>query len=132
MSWDVVIFNLKCKVDKVEEINDSILVDIGTKANFKKIMTDNFQNITWKNGWGKVEGKDFSIEFSLGDAEGPFSNTVFNLYGENAIYAVIELCKKMNWQLYDTGLEQMIDLDKPDRNGYKNHQAYIRHTLNGQ
>ena len=130
MSWDVMIFNLKRKVDSVDEIDESVLVNIGTKINFKKIMTDNYRDIIWDKDWGKIERKDFSIEFSLGDSDEPFSNTLFHLYGENAIYEVIELCKKNNWQLFDTGLEQMLDLDKPETNGYKNHQAYVRQILN--
>ncbi len=126
MSWDVMIFNLKRKVDSVDEIDVSVLVNIGTKTDFKKIMTDNYPDITWDKDWGKIERKDFSIKFSLGDSDEPFSNTVFNLYGENAIYEIIELCKKNNWQLFDTGLDQMVDLDNPKTNGYKNHQAYVR------
>lgn len=132
MSWDVMIFNLKRKVDSVDEIDESVLVDIGTKADFKKIMTDNYRDIIWDKDWGKIERKDFSIEFSLGDSDEPFSNTVFHLYGENAIYEIVELCKKNNWQLFDTGLEQMVDLDNPKNNGYKNHQEYVRQILNGQ
>jgi len=126
------IFNLKRKVDSVNEIDESVLVDIGTKTDFKKIMTDNYRDIIWDKDWGKIERKDFSIEFSLGDSDEPFSNTVFHLYGENAIYEIVELCKKNNWQLFDTGLEQMVDLDNPENNGYKNHQAYVRQILNGQ
>lgn len=132
MSWDVMIFNLKHKVDSVDEIDESVLVDIGTKTDFKKIMTDNYRDIIWDKDWGKIERKDFSIEFSLGDSDEPFSNTVFHLYGENAIYEVVELCKKNNWQLFDTGLEQMVNLDNPANNGYKNHQAYVRQIINGQ
>jgi hypothetical protein len=132
MSWDVMIFNLKRKVDSVDEIDESVLVDIGTKADFKKIMTDNYRDIIWDKDWGKIERKDFSFEFSLGDSDEPFSNTTFHLYGENAIYEIVELCKKNNWQLFDTGLEQMVDLDNPENNGYKNHQTYVRQILNGQ
>lgn len=132
MSWDVMIFNLKRKVDSVDEIDESVLVDIGTKADFKKIMTNNYQDIIWDKDWGKIERKDFSIEFSLGDSDEPFGNTVFHLYGENAIYEIVELCKKYKWQLFDTGLEQMVDLDNPKNNGYKKHQAYIRQILNGR
>ena len=126
------IFNLKRKVDSVDEIDESVLVNIGTKADFKKIMTDNYRDITWDKDWGKIERKEFSIEFSLGDSDEPFSNTIFHLYGENAIYEIVELCKKNNWQLFDTGLGQMVDLDNPANNGYKNHQAYVRQILSGQ
>ena len=132
MSWDVVIFNLTRQVDRVEEINETILVDIGTRTDFKKIMEENYPDVIWEDNWGKIERKDYSIEFSLGTTEEPFSNTLFHLYGENAVYDIIELCKKNNWQAYDSGLDQMLDLDNPMNNGYQNHQNYVKFIITGK
>lgn len=129
MSWDVILFNLNRKVDSVEEIDETILVDIGTKTDFKKIIEKNYQDVVWDGDWGKIERTDYSIEFSLGDTDEPFSNSIFHLYGENAIYDIIELCKKNNWQVFDTGLDQMLDLVDPKKNGYENHQNYVRQIL---
>jgi hypothetical protein len=132
MSWDVVIFNLTRQVDSVEEIDETILVDIGTRTDFKKIMEENYPDIIWDDNWGKIERKDYSIEFSLGTTEEPFSNTLLHLYGENAVYDIIELCKKNNWQAYDSGLDQMLDLDNPMNNGYQNHQDYVKFIMTGK
>jgi hypothetical protein len=132
MSWDVVVFKLSRKVNRVEEIDETILIDIGTNTVFKKIIEKNFHDVVWDVDWGKIERKDYSIEFSLGDSDGHFSNTIFHLYGENAIYEIVELCKKNNWQAYDTGLGQMLDLDDPKKNGYENHQKYVRQILDGK
>ncbi|MGC3945577.1 MAG: hypothetical protein QM762_13840 [Chryseolinea sp.] len=126
MSWDVIVFNLNRKVDSVEEIDETVLVDIGTKVEFKKLIETNYPDVIWDNGWGKIEKHDYSIEFSLGDSDEPFSNTLFHLYGENAIYDLIEFCKKNKWQAFDTGLDQMLDLQKPENNGYKHHQEYLK------
>jgi hypothetical protein len=132
MSWDVVIFNLTRQVDSVEEIDETILVDIGTRTDFKKIMEENYPDIIWDDNWGKIERKDYSIEFGLGTTEEPFSNTLLHLYGENAVYDIIELCKKNNWQAYDSGLDQMLDLDNPMNNGYQNHQDYVKFIMTGK
>jgi len=129
MSWDVMIFNLNRRVDNVDEIDESVLVDLGTKSDFKKIMDDNYPDIIWDNNWGKIERADCSLEFSLGHSDKPFSNTVFHLYGQNAIYEVIELCKKYRWQAFDAGIGKMLDLDNPKNNGYENHQKYVRKIL---
>jgi hypothetical protein len=129
MSWDVVIFRLNRKVDSVEEINETILVDIGTRSDFKGIIEDNFPKVTWDEHWEKIEGEAHSIEFSLGTTDEPFSNAIFHLYGENAIYDIVRLCRRMNWQAYDTGLDQMLDLENPERNGYQNFQNYLRQIL---
>lgn len=130
MSWDVIVFNLSRKAQSVEEINESILIPIGTKTDFKKLMDQNYQNLIWNGNWGRIERTDYSIEFSLGDTEESFSNTVFHLHGENAIYDLIDLCKKNGWQAFDTGLGQMLNLDDPMKSGYMNHQNYLRQILN--
>jgi hypothetical protein len=63
----------------------------------------------------------------LGEEEETLSNQMFHIDGENAIYELIEFCKINNWQIFDTGLGQMIDLNNPSKNGYKNHQKYINY-----
>jgi len=132
MSWDVIVFNLSRKVDSAEEIDETVLVDIGTSTDFKKIIEKSCKDVVWEGNWGKIERKDYSIEFSLTDNDEPFSNTMFHLYGEDAIYYIIELCKKNNWQAFDTGLDQMLDLDDPKKNGYNNYQNYLRQILGGK
>jgi len=39
------------------------------------------------------------------------------------------LAKKYNWQIFDTGLGQMINLENPDINGYSNFQNYLKDVL---
>lgn len=130
MSWDVVVFNLNRKVNSVEEIDETILVYIGTKSDFKRIMEEDYPDIIWDEDWGKIEREGYSIEFSLGSTDEPFSNTLFHLYGENAVYDIVELCKRNGWQAYDSGLDQMLDLDNPMNNGYQNHQDYVKFIMN--
>jgi hypothetical protein len=52
-----------------------------------------------------------------------------NLYGENAIYAIAHLARTIGWQVFDTGLGEMLDLDDLSKNGYDNFQNYLRHVL---
>ena len=132
MSWDVIVFNLSRKVASAEEIDETILVNIGTSTDVKRIIEKSCKDVVWDGNWGKIERKDYSIEFSLSDNDEPFSNTMFHLYGEDAIYCIIELCKKNNWQAFDTGLDQMLDLDNPEKNGYHNYQNYLQQVLHGK
>ena len=60
----------------------------------------------------------------------PVSNKVFSLYGENGIYELVALAQKHGWFLFDTGKEQMIDLDNPSNNGYSAFQDYLKFILN--
>ena len=54
---------------------------------------------------------------------------MMSLYGENGIYELIELAKKYNWQIYDSGIDGMIDIENPENNGYKSHQSYISQIM---
>lgn len=130
MSWDVVVFKLKRKVDSVDEINKNILLDIGTRSNFKEMIQNTFPNAVFDNDWCKIENEECSLETSMGDSDGPFSNTIFHLYGEATIYPLIHLCKKYNWQAYDTALDSMIDLETPEINGYEEFNRYLNHVFN--
>jgi hypothetical protein len=131
MSWDVVVFNLKRKVANVEEIDENILIDMGTGASFEGLLRKRYPGLTSNDGWISIEGSDFSMNISLAEKEGSFSNTIFFLYGEKAVYELIELCKAQGWQAFDTSLGQMLDLDHPEINGYLNHRRFVEETLNG-
>lgn len=130
MSWDVVVFNFKRKVARVEEIDESVLAEIGTYADFEAMLKRRFPMLTNEDGCLKADMDGCSLETSLGEANEPFSNTIFHLYGENAVYELIELCKANNWQAFDTALGQMLDLDYPEKNGYKEHRRYLEQIMN--
>lgn len=130
MSWDVVVFNLKRKVANVEEIDESVLLEIGTYANFEATLKRRFPALANHKGWLKADFGNCSLETSLGEPNGTFSNTIFHLHGENAIHELIELCKANGWQAFDTALGQMLDLDHPERNGYQDHRRYVEQIMN--
>jgi hypothetical protein len=127
MSWDIVIFKLSKKVSSVEEIDESVLENVSDTA-FKAAINNHFPNVEWQDGLGRIVGSEYEIEFYDGD-EGEFSNIIFRMYGEMAIYALIDFCKKNGWQAFDTGLGEMLDLDHPERNGYQDFQNYLAQVL---
>jgi len=123
MSWDVVLFNSKQKIEAVEEVDENQLMDTDFDSAFKT----HFKNVTIGGGTNTIEGTDFSIVYYPGD--GPESNTMVNLYGENAFYELVVLAKDHNWQLFDTGKGQMVDLEKPAANECENFQNYLKQVL---
>jgi hypothetical protein len=129
MSWDVVVFHLKRKVNSVEEIDERVLVDIGTYNELEAMIKRRFLTLTNEGGWLKADLGDCSLETRLGEGNETFSNTVFHLTGEHAIYAMIELCKANGWQAFDTAIGKMLDLEHPERNGYLRHRHYVEHVL---
>ena len=123
MSWDIVIFNSKQRINSPEEVQENLLVPV----NFSSILENHFNNILVDGEHREITGDDFSICYFV-DKE-PVSNKIFNLYGENGLFELIKISKIYNWQIFDTGNGQMIDLENPAKNGYANFQKYLQHVL---
>lgn len=122
MSWDVVLFNTKEKINDLESFDADKLEPINFDQAFENYFKEIKKNDTWE-----IIGKDFTIvHYPCNKSE---TNCMVNLYGENAIYAMAHLAKTNGWQVFDTGLGKMLDLDNPSNNGYNNFQDYLKHVL---
>ena len=49
-----------------------------------------------------------------------------SLYGENGLYELIKIAKEENWQIYDSGIDKMLNLNKPEENGFENFNKYLK------
>lgn len=123
MSWDIVLFNSRQKITSVEEVDDTQLEPI----DFCSAFESNFTEIIKDADHREIKGKDFTINYFIDDDK--VSNKMVSLYGENGLFELVELAKKHNWQIFDIGSGQMIDLENPANNGYENFQSYLRHVL---
>lgn len=123
MSWDIVLFSSKQKIQSVAELDETQL----EPTDFSGILENSFDRIKKDKNHREIIGTDFTIEFFTDNQHS--SNFMLSLYGENAIYALIELSKKYNWQIYDSGIDGMVDLENPERNGFNNHRKYVEQIL---
>ena len=123
MSTDIVLFNSKQKIESVAELDENQL----EPTDFNGILENSFDRIKKDDNHREIIGTDFTIDFYIHSK--PVSNTMLNLYGENGLYALIELAKKHNWQIYDSGIGEMIDLENPEKNGFANHRKYVEQIL---
>lgn len=124
MSWDVVLFNSKQKISSIEELDDTQL----EPTDFCSALENHFIHVIKIDNHREIKGKDFTIDYFEDDEK--VSNKMFSLYGENGLHELIVLAKKYNWQIFDTGLGQMIDLENPSNNGFENFQDYLKQILN--
>ena len=124
MSWDIVLFNSKQKLESVAELDENLL----EPTDFSGILENSFDQIKKDDNHREIIGTDFTIDFFAEDEYS--SNFMLSLCGENGLYELIELAKKHNWQIYDSGLDEMIDLENPEKNGFKNHKEYIQQIDN--
>ena len=119
MSWDIVLFNSKQKIESVAELDENQL----EPTDFSSIIENSFDRIKKDENHREIIGTDFTIDF-FADKEHS-SNFMLSLYGENGLYELIELAKKHNWQIYDSGIDGMIDLENLKNTGFKNHRKYV-------
>ena len=88
MSWDIVLFSSKQKIESVAELDENQL----EPTDFDTILEQSFDRIKKKDNHREIIGTDFTIDFFVHNE--PVSNTMLNLYGENGLYELIELAKK--------------------------------------
>lgn len=120
MSWDIVLFKSKEKIIQVSNLDENKIVPI----NFCKRIENHFEEILKDENHRTIKGKDFEIDYFKD--EQLVSNKILSIYGENGLF---ELAQKEEWQIYDTGLDDMIDLEKPENNGYENLRNYVEKIL---
>jgi len=123
MSWDIILFSSKQKIESIEKLDETQFEPIA----FYRVLESSFDKVNVNDKHREIVGIDFTIDFFSDNEKS--SNFMLQLYGENALYAIIELAKKHKWQIYDSGINEMIDLKSPEKNGFKNHQKYIERTL---
>lgn len=120
MSWDIVLFSSEQNLVSLENLNEDLLKPI----NFDKVLNSKFENIKKTENHNEIIGKDFSIDFF--DDEELVSNKILSLYGENGLFELIKIAKEENWQIYDSGIDKMLNLEKPEENGYENFKNYLK------
>ena len=123
MSWDIVLFNSKQTIKSIEELDEDKLEPI----DFTGILENSFDEVIENDNHREIKGKDFSIDFFTDDEM--VSDKMLSLYGENGLFELIELAKQNGWQIFDTGLGSMIDLENPENNGYENHRKYVEQIM---
>lgn len=123
MSWDIVLFKSRQKINSPEEVDDSQL----EPTDFCSVLESHFEQIIKDDNHREIKGKDYSIDYFIDDEE--VSNKMLSLYGESGLFELVVLARKHNWQIFDTGLGQMIDLENPSYNGYENFQSYLKQIL---
>lgn len=124
MSWDIVLFNSRQKIESPEEVDETQL----ELTDFCSVFENHFGEIIKDDRHRKIKGKDFAIDYFI-DGE-PVSNKMVSVHGEHGLFELVVLARKHNWQIFDTGLGQMIDLENPSINGYGNFLSYLQHVLN--
>lgn len=119
MSWDIVLFSSEEKISSIETMDETKLKPI----EFDRILMNSFEEVNSNESHREIIGNGFSIDFHFSDEK--VSNTMISIYGEKGLFEIVNLAKKYNWQVFDTSIDDFIDLENPDRNGYANFKSYV-------
>jgi len=120
MSWNIVLFSSKQNLVSLENLNEDLLKPI----DFDRVLKSRFENIKKNENHNEIIGNDYSIEYF--DDDKLVSNKILSLYGENGLYELIKIAKEENWQIYDSGIDKMLNLNKPEENGFENFNKYLK------
>lgn len=123
MSWDIVLFSSEQNLVSLENLNEDLLKLI----DFDKVLKSKFKNIKKTENHNEIIGKDFSIDYF--DDEELVSNKMLSLNCEIGLFEIIKIAKEENWQIYDSGIGKMLNLEKPEENGYFNFKAYLNSII---
>jgi hypothetical protein len=124
MSWDIVLFNSQQTIETVEDIDDEQFLP----TDFGSALESHFTNIEKDADHRRIIGQDFEIEFFTKTDN--ITPMILSLSGEKALFQVVLLSRKIGWQIFDTALGQMINLENPDQNGYDNFRNYLNQIKN--
>lgn len=97
------------------------------QTDYSGILESSFDQIKKEDNHREIIRTNFTIGY-FSDNEHS-SNFMLSLYGENGLYELIELAKKYNWQIYDSGIDGMIDLVNSEKNGFENRTKYVEQIL---
>lgn len=123
MSWDIVLFSSRQKIQSVEELDEMQL----EPTDFCAVLESHCNDIERRDNHRRIKGKDFEMEYFQDDE--PVCNKILVLYGESGLYELVMLARKHNWQLFDTGHGHMINLEDPSINGYESYQWFLQQVL---
>ena len=123
MRWDIVLFNSIQNIKSIEDMEETML----EQTDFCSILEKHFKEIIKDDNHREIKGIDFTIHYFFDDEK--VSNKMLSLYGEKGLYELIILAREHKWQIFDTGLDQMIDLENPSNNGYESFQNYLKQLL---
>ena len=123
MSWEILLFN------SIEKINSSFDLDENKLiiTDFDKILLENFSQHKIDNNYVEITGDNYLIDFFTD--EEIVNKKMLSMYGENGLFEIVKVAIIHNWQIYDFGIDEFLDLENPSRNGHDSIDPYLNSIL---
>ena len=131
MSWDVMIFNLQNNIKSVSELTDDSVISLGSKNEVLSTIRHIFPQANFSDPtWVVLDGKDYSIEFSLGQDE-QIEVLMLHVRGSvDALDAIERFCQINDWRAFDSATGDFINFDLKHDEGFKRWTEYRNFIAN--
>lgn len=126
MSWDVLLLRLAKDVRAINDLPDDFAAEsLGSPAEVAATLKALFPAIDLTDPtWAVLIDDDYSIEFSIGDAN-PCTSLMLHVRGtESVIKLIRSLCERTAWRAFDTTDGKLLDFSKDPAKGLREWIAY--------
>lgn len=128
MAWEIFIFKANETIEDYDSFDDSKLLEV----DFVSQLEAYFPNIERDDTFHSIQGDTFAIQYFTSPEDPLQAILIVELRGEKALFELGKVALKEDWQLYDSALGKMLDLQQLSENGYQVFRAYLRQIMNGQ
>jgi len=128
MSWDVTFMKFSKEVNKIEDIDESMIEELGSRENVVNIISKVFPDADFTDkSWGILDREGYSIEFNLPE-ESNISSIMLHVRGDNrALVAIKKICDETKWKAMD---EDIINFENEPERGLEQWQMYRQQVIN--
>ncbi len=123
MSWDISLMRIPSEITSLREI-DGNFKNLGPKEEVLSMLAKTFPDGDFSDPtWGRLETDEYSIEFSLDNADPLVEITLHIRGGAAALEPVRKICEKTGWRALDWSGE-FIDFDRDPVSSLRKWQQY--------
>ncbi|MHA7966736.1 hypothetical protein ACX93W_21735 [Paenibacillus sp. CAU 1782] len=129
MSWDVILMKFSKDVNKVEDIDESIIENLGSREVVVNKLSLIFPDADFTDkSWGTLNREGYSIEINISE-DCNINSIMLQVRGDNrAILAIKKICDETNWKAID---EEILNFDNKPERGLEQWQTYRQQVING-
>jgi hypothetical protein len=110
MSWDVMVLNIPAAIKDIDELPADFSSALGNKVKILSILKELFPQADFSDpSWVRLDGGDYTIEFSLGCEDTVDSMMLHVRGGDGPVAAIQNLCDRTSWRALDISSMDLID-----------------------
>ncbi|MCS6906469.1 MAG: hypothetical protein RML93_01145 [Anaerolineales bacterium] len=125
MSWDVILMHVPSNVASIQELPRNFTSELGPRPEILATLARILPALDLTDpSWGYLKGKDFSIEFNIGD-ESVVDAIILHVRGSDDAVSIIQhLCEQTGWRAFDTTAGDFMNFSQQPATGLQQWRAF--------